>query len=149
MSEGSAIASRLVLLVEDHSDTREMMAWWLELNGLAVAHARTGEEALAMLAARAPDAITIDIGLPGMSGLELTRQLRQHPVTRAVPIVAITGWASERDVERAHEAGCDVVLTKPCPPDTLLAEIRRLLSRGAEPSAVQPGGARSTGQIVE
>jgi two-component system cell cycle response regulator DivK len=140
MSEGSSDVSRLVLLVEDHGDTREMMAWWLELNGLAVAHARTGEEALEMLAACAPDAITIDIGLPGMSGLELTRLLRQHPVTRAVPIVAITGWASARDVARAQEAGCDAVLTKPCPPDILLAEIQRLLSRAAEPSPAESGG---------
>jgi CheY-like chemotaxis protein len=141
MSDGSALVPRLVLLVEDHGDTREMMAWWLELNGLAVAHSRTGEEALAMLAECAPDAITIDIGLPGMSGLELARHLRQHPVTRAVPIIAITGWASARDVERARDAGCDVVLTKPCPPDTLLAEIQRLLSRGAEPAPAQSGDA--------
>lgn len=144
MSEESSVVSLLVLLVEDHSDTREMMARWLELNGLAVAHARTGEEALAMLAECAPDAITIDIGLPGMSGLELTRRLRQHPVARAVPIVAITGWASARDVERAQEAGCDVVLTKPCPPDTLLAEIQRLLSRAAEPLRAESGDARSS-----
>jgi two-component system, cell cycle response regulator DivK len=137
MSKDSSVPSRLVLLVEDHDDTRAMMRMSLELSGFLVADARDAETALAWVSKCAPDVITVDVGLPGMSGLELARLLRQHAPTREVPLVAITGWASTHDLERAKHAGCDVVLTKPCPPDMLVAEIRRLVGQRSEPTAMQ------------
>jgi len=126
-------APPLVLIVEDDEDTRELMGFLLDTCGFEVALARTGEEALALLSERPPAVITIDIGLPGINGLELARRVRQHPATRDVPMIAVTGWAAERDVARARDAGCDVVLTKPCSPETLRAEILRLVYRPDAP----------------
>ena len=103
-----------------------------------MADARDGETALAWLSRCAPDIITVDVGLPGISGLELVQLLRQRASTQNVPIVAITGWASAKDVERAKNAGCDVVLTKPCPPNTLLAEVQRLIAGRSQAAATAP-----------
>jgi CheY-like chemotaxis protein len=122
-------ASPLVLVVEDDKDTREVMGFLLDISGYEVALARTGEEALAMLSERTPAAITIDIGLPGISGLDVARHVRQNEATRTVPLIALTGWGAPHDVARAKEAGCDVVLVKPYPPEKLLAEIVRLIAR--------------------
>jgi two-component system, cell cycle response regulator DivK len=137
MSTDRPARSRLVLLVEDHDDTRAMMRMSLELSGFLVADARDGETALAWVSKCAPDVITVDVGLPGMSGLELARLLRQHPATRDVPLVAITGWASAKDLERAKDAGCDVVLAKPCPPDMLVRELHRLVGQRSEPTVIE------------
>jgi CheY-like chemotaxis protein len=133
MSRESRVAPPLVLVVEDETDTRELMGFLLDISGFEVTLARTGEEALAKLSERTPSVITIDIGLPGISGLEVARRVRQHPATRSVPIVAVTGWTAPADVARARDAGCDVVLSKPCSPETLHAEILRLLALSAEP----------------
>lgn len=127
MAEASRPALPLVLVVEDEQDTREAMGFLLDIGGFEVALARTGEEALATLSERTPAVITIDLGLPGMSGLELAQRVRQQPTARTVPMIAVTGWAMPEDVARAKAAGCDVVLTKPFDPATLHAEIRRLL----------------------
>jgi CheY-like chemotaxis protein len=128
MADEGGAAAPLVLVVEDHSDTLEMMGFVLNLHGFDVTLARTAEEALAALAERTPAVITIDIGLPGISGLDVARRVRQNPATRTLPIIAVTGWASPQHVERAKDVGCDVVLPKPVAPETLLAEIHRLLS---------------------
>jgi CheY-like chemotaxis protein len=128
MADQGGVAAPLVLVVEDHPDTLEMMGCLLNLHGFDVTLTRTAEEALAALSERSPAVITVDIGLPGISGLEVARRVRQHPATRSVPLIAVTGWASPQHVERAREAGCDVVLRKPVNPETLLAEIGRLLS---------------------
>jgi CheY-like chemotaxis protein len=67
--------------------------------------------------------------LPDMSGLDLCRLLRERPQTERVPILALTGWAAPRDMERATEAGCDAVLSKPCPPEDIVRELQRLVMR--------------------
>lgn len=128
MSEENPVPSPLVLVIEDDKDTLELLGFLLDIGGYEVVLARTGEEALAILSERTPAVITIDIGLPGMSGLEVAQHVRRTVATRAVPIVAVTGWGGQQDVARALAAGCDAVLLKPCAPETLHAEIRRLLS---------------------
>jgi two-component system, cell cycle response regulator DivK len=128
MSREGGVASPLVLVVEDDTDTRELLGFLLDIGGFEVVLARTGEEALQLAGERTPALITIDIGLPGINGLEVARRVRQNPATRSVPMIAVTGWVAQQDVARAKEAGCDVVLSKPCPPETLHAEILRLLS---------------------
>jgi CheY-like chemotaxis protein len=133
MSTASTSGEPLVLIVEDDRDMRELMGFLLDIGGFAVALARTGEEALAKVAERPPAAITIDIGLPGIDGLEVARRVRRDPATRHVPLVAVTGRTSPADIEAARLAGCDVVLTKPCPPEALHAEIVRLLAERGQP----------------
>jgi len=112
-----------VLLVEDDRDTREMYCEYLSYSGLTVTEASTGRRALESVAQHCPDVVVTDIAMPDMDGLELSRRLRAQEPTRGVPIIAVSGQASER----AREAGADVVLDKPCDPDKLLHVIEDVL----------------------
>ena len=112
-----------VLLVEDDRDTREMYHEYLSYSGMVVTDAATGRRALERVAEHRPDVVVTDIAMPEMDGLELSRQLRAGPTTRDVPIIAVSGQASEH----AREAGADVVLEKPCEPDKLLHVIQDVL----------------------
>jgi len=141
MSPPSRTGAPLVLVVEDEEDTRELIGFLLDIAGYDVLLARTGEDALAILSTRTPAAITIDIGLPGMSGLDVAKAVRLNQATRTTPLVAVTGWSAKADIDRALAAGCDVVLVKPCPPETLSAEIGRLLSLRADSSTGSPDSA--------
>jgi two-component system, cell cycle response regulator DivK len=112
-----------VLLVEDDRDTREMYFEYLSYSGMIVTEAATGRGALERVAEHCPDIIVTDIAMPEMDGLELSRRLRAEVITRDVPIIAVSGQASDR----AREAGADVVLDKPCGPDKLLHVIEDVL----------------------
>ena len=114
---------RHVLLVEDDRDTREMYFEYLSYSGMIVTEASTGRRALERVAEQCPDIVVTDIAMPEMDGLELSRRLRAAVATRAVPIIAVSGQASEC----AREAGADVVLDKPCEPDKLLHVIEDVL----------------------
>jgi CheY-like chemotaxis protein len=112
-----------VLLVEDDSDTREMYSFYLSYSGLHVTEARTGRRALERAREDRPDVVVTDIAMPEMDGLELSRRLRAEEPTHDVPIIAVSGQASDR----ARQAGADVVLEKPCDPDQLLHAIEGVL----------------------
>lgn len=133
MPLGSAAISPppVILIVEDHLDTRRMYAEWLAYCGFRVLEARTGEEALARVRALLPDLVTTDLGLRGgvMDGCELCERLKHDARTSAIPVIAITSWASRDNLQRAYGCGCDSVLSKPCLPETLLVDIQRLLKR--------------------
>jgi two-component system, cell cycle response regulator DivK len=117
-----------VLIVEDDQDGRRLFVEWLEQAGFRVAQAHNGLQALERAVDTRPDAIVTDLNIPGIDGFELTRRLRQNPLTRDVPVVAVTGYAGfAADPSRAHRAGCDVVLSKPCSAGDLEAVIRRLI----------------------
>ncbi len=109
----------LVLLIEDHEDTREMMVLYMRTKGIKVETAATGLQALTKARELAPDVVVMDLGLPGLDGWEATRQLKASPATRHIPIIALSGHAMREDEVRARAAGCDVYLRKPCPPDVL------------------------------
>lgn len=116
-----------ILIVDDFEDNREMYAAHLRYSGFAVDEAVTGTEALDKAFATGPDLIVMDLSLPGMDGWEATRRLKSDPRTKHIPIVVVSGHALEASVRSAQAAGCDVFLKKPCLPQTLLTEIRRLL----------------------
>lgn len=117
----------LVLVVEDYSDAREMYAAYLQFSGFEVAEATNGVEAVEMAETLMPDIILMDLALPRMDGWEAARRLKANEDTRHIPIVALTGHALAGHAERARQAGCDAFVTKPCLPDALVAEIKRLL----------------------
>jgi PAS domain S-box-containing protein len=102
-----------LLLVEDNEDARSLLHEALELLDYDVTDAGSGEAALDLLAHTRVDAILADIGLPGMSGYELARELRARPATRNVPAFAVTGFGRDDDVRRAHDAGFTGHFTKP------------------------------------
>ncbi len=118
----------LILVVDDYEDAREMYAEYLRFCGFRVAEARNGNEALEQAFALMPDLILMDLSLPGMDGWEATRQLKADERTRSIPVVALTGHALAGASEGAKKAGCDSFVTKPCLPDDLVVEVRRMLS---------------------
>jgi len=117
----------LILVVDDYQDAREMYAEYLQFSGFRVAEARNGNEAVEQAFALKPDLILMDLSLPGMDGWEATRRLKADDRTKHIPIVALTGHALAGASEGAKKAGCDSFVTKPCLPDDLVVEVRRML----------------------
>ena len=130
----------LVLVVEDYQDAREMYAAYLQFSGFRVAEATNGVEAIEKTVELMPDIILMDLALPRMDGWEATRRLKLDERTKHIPIVALTGHALAGHAEGARQAGCDSFVTKPCLPDALVAEIKRMLAARRE-TAGQPRNA--------
>lgn len=122
----------LTLLVDRDADTRKMYAEFLKLAPCEIDEAEDGREALAKAISRHPDLVVTETRLPGMNGFELCAVLRSDASTSDIPIVFVTGDAYATDVRRAQQAGADSVLIKPCMPETLLNEMRRLLDTSAD-----------------
>jgi len=118
----------LILVVDDYQDAREMYAEYLQFSGFRVAEARNGNEAVTQAFSLRPDLILMDLSLPGMDGWEATRLLKADDRTKHIPVVALTGHALAGASEGAKRAGCDSFVTKPCLPDDLVVEVRRMLS---------------------
>jgi CheY-like chemotaxis protein len=118
----------LVLVVDDFADAREMYVEYLEFAGFRSAQAQNGEEAIAQARERGPAVVLMDLAMPVMDGWEATRRLKSDPRTRHIPVIAVTGHALAGDAERARRAGCDGVLAKPCLPEDLVREVRRILA---------------------
>ena len=104
----------LVLVVDDYQDAREMYAEYLKASGFRVAEARTGIEAVAKARELQPDCILMDLSLPGIDGWEATRQLKADKSTTHIPVIAITGHASELASRDAHAAGCCLLCAQAC-----------------------------------
>jgi two-component system CheB/CheR fusion protein len=117
-----------VLVVDDSPDAADSLAMLLELWGHEVAVANDPHAALESARARCPEIVLLDIGLPGMDGYELAKQLRREGFDRAF-LAAITGYGEDEDRRRALEAGFDSHLVKPVDPDVLQALLSRAQSR--------------------
>ena len=120
----------IVLVVDDFADNREMYSEFLTYSGYEVVEARNGREAIEAAIQRTPDIIIMDLSLPVMDGWEATRRLKADERTRQIPVVALTGHALAGHSKGARDAGCDSFLAKPCLPDQLVAEIKRMLESG-------------------
>ena len=118
-----------VLVVDDNLDATETLQTLLESLGATVAAAANGSEALAQFERFAPDAVLLDIGMPGMDGYEVARRIRALPAGGATPLIAVTGWGQQEDIRRCFEAGFDHHLVKPLDVDKLWE-----LSVGARPT---------------
>jgi two-component system, cell cycle response regulator DivK len=127
---GASRRKPIVLVVDDFADNREMYSEYLTFSGYEVIEAKNGIEAVEAAHGRMPDIIIMDLSLPVMDGWEATRRLKADERTRSIPIVALTGHALAGHSKGAKEAGCDSFLAKPCLPDQLVAEIRRMLESG-------------------
>ncbi len=120
----------LVLVVDDFADNREMYSEYLTFSGYEVIGATNGKEAIDAAQQRLPDIIIMDLSLPVMDGWEATRRLKADERTKRIPVVALTGHALAGHSKSARDSGCDSVLAKPCLPDQLVAEIKRILETG-------------------
>jgi CheY-like chemotaxis protein len=118
----------LVLIVEDQGELRRLYAHELSLSGFDVIEAANGEDAIARTTAHAPDVVLMDLSLPIVDGWEATRRLKSDARTAHIPVVALTAHDGSGELQRATRAGCDWFVPKPCPPDALIAEVRRVLA---------------------
>ena len=126
------MARRTVLVVDDDRDTREIWRAYLQHHGYLVLLAADGAEGMRTAFAQGPDVVVVDLQMPGLDGLQLTRHLKEHRLTSATPVIVVSAHAGEEFRNRAGEAGCDGYLAKPCTPAQLLEEIERVLGRRPE-----------------
>jgi signal transduction histidine kinase/DNA-binding response OmpR family regulator len=108
-----------VLVVDDNRDAAESIAIVLKLAGHDVHTAGDGTEALGLATIHLPEVVVLDLGLPGIDGYEVAERLRELPGLRHAMLIALTGYGSERDRERAHAAGFDLHLVKPADPQRI------------------------------
>jgi CheY-like chemotaxis protein len=114
-----ATAKHRLLVVDDNRDAAESMSMLLQMWGHEVAFAYDGPSALETAAQWQPEAVFLDIGLPGMDGYELAARLRELPQGKAAVLIAITGYGQDDDRLRSERAGIDHHLVKPVAPDAL------------------------------
>jgi CheY-like chemotaxis protein len=119
----------LVLIVEDQPDLRHLYAQQFAISGFDVIEAANGADAIAHTASHGPDVILMDLSLPVVDGWEATRRLKNDERTAHIPVVALTAHDGSGELQRATRAGCDWFVPKPCPPDHLIIEVRRVLGR--------------------
>jgi len=117
------MAGEKILLVEDNEINRRLAVFLLRSQGYQVREATTAEEAFEVLKADRPGLILMDVQLPDMDGLEVTRKLKENPSTRDIPVVAITSYAMKGDREDALVAGCTDYITKPIDKTTFLQRV--------------------------
>lgn len=122
-----------VLVVDDNPTNLKLMRLLLTASGFTVGTATAAEEALQSVREERPDLILMDLQLPVMSGLELTRLLKRDPATSNIVIVALTAYAMKGDEEKALAAGCDAYLAKPIDVDTLPGAVAAWIQRGGTP----------------
>ena len=117
------MAGEKILLIEDNVVNRDLTQFLLESQGYQVREAASAEEAFEILKTERPALIVMDIQLPGMDGLEATKKLKENPITRDIPVVAVTSYAMKGDRESAAAAGCAGYVTKPIDKTTFLEEV--------------------------
>jgi CheY-like chemotaxis protein len=126
-----------VLVVDDNLTNLKLIEYLLQLRGYEVITAVDAEGALSAVRTQRPSLVLMDLQLPGMDGLELTRKLKSDDETKDIAIVAVTAYAMKGDEERARAAGCDGYIPKPIDTRTLPTLVEELLR-----AAQQPAGAR-------
>lgn len=121
------MSGKLILHVEDNQYNRKIIRDLLSKNNYEIVEAHSGEAALEALTRQRPDLILMDVQLPKLSGLEVTRRIRTDPSLARIPVIAITSFALSGDDRLALEAGCNAYIAKPFRPRDLLEIIRRFL----------------------
>jgi two-component system phosphate regulon response regulator PhoB len=125
------MAKETILVVDDEEDILELVRHHLKREGYAVQCADSGEKALTAARTAPVDLIVLDLMLPGIDGLEVTRQLKNAPQTKHIPILMLTAKGEESDVVTGLELGADDYVTKPFSPRILIARTRAIMRRGS------------------
>ncbi len=124
--------TKTVLIVEDEEESRRICTTLLRHYGYLTLEAHDGTEGLRKASKYMPDLILMDMMLPRVNGWTATRWLKEDPETTHIPIIAFTVRSSDADKEKARLSGVDSYVVKPCPPGSVLAEIRRLIGPARE-----------------
>jgi CheY-like chemotaxis protein len=126
------MAGEKILVIEDHPLNLELVVDLLDLAGYCVITANDAERGIELAKAEMPDLILMDIGLPGMDGLEATRVLKQDPLTSHIPVVALTSHAMKGDDSEAIAAGCSGYIPKPIDTRKFPKQVTRFIIRAKE-----------------
>jgi len=123
------VAGKAILIVDDNPANLKLAQLLLQIEGYGVRTAENAEQALVSLKTFRPDLILMDIQLPGIDGLELTRRLKADRATRQITIVALTAYAMKGDKQKIADAGCDGYVTKPIDTRSLPRQLADFLNR--------------------
>lgn len=127
-------AGKLVLIVEDNELNMKLFHDLLDAHGYATLQTRHGVEALQLARKHRPDLIVMDIQLPEVSGLEVTKWLKDDDELRDIPIIAVTAFAMKGDEERIREGGCEAYISKPISVNGFIETIRRFIGESRVPN---------------
>ena len=127
--------AKTILIVEDNELNMKLFNDLLERSGHATLRAKTGVEAVALARAHNPDLILMDIQLPEVSGLQVTRWIKDDPALSAIPVIAVTAFAMKGDEEKILQGGCEAYLSKPISVAKFLATVESFLSKPREGQA--------------
>jgi len=119
-----------ILVVEDHADMRDLLAWQIELMGFVPITAKLAQEGIDKAVAEQPDLILMDVMMPGMDGREAIRELRARPETKDIPILAATALFRTTDLKSCLDAGCNGYIIKPFTFQELQVKLREFISPG-------------------
>jgi two-component system cell cycle response regulator DivK len=119
--------TKTVLIVEDNELNMKLFHDLLDVNGYATVQTRNGLEVLDLARKHRPDLILMDIQLPEVSGLDVTRWLKEDPQLARIPVVAVTAFAMKGDEERIRSGGCEAYISKPISVVTFLETVRRFI----------------------
>ena len=129
-----------VLVVDDDADIVELITFKLEASGFEVHSANNGEAALAAAIELQPDLLLLDLMMPGMTGIEVCRHLKDRPGTRHIPVILITAKAQESDIQAGLAAGAADYIVKPFSPSDLAKRVETALAEAQPVAAASAGG---------
>jgi DNA-binding response OmpR family regulator len=118
----------VVLVADDDDDILMLVTTRLRRDGFDVISARNGDEALALAQQRRPDVAVLDVGMPGLDGLEVLQRIRADDELKGIRVLLLTAKAQESDARRGYDAGADAYVRKPFSPADLSARVRELLA---------------------
>jgi two-component system cell cycle response regulator DivK len=127
-----------ILIVDDYPDALDVWDLYLQASGFEVLRAEDGTEALRCACEEMPDLVVMDLELPGLTGVQVARALRERADTRHIPLIASTGHSLPAKLDEAKRAGFDQILIKPCDPAELVDTIRRHLASPPTRAAATP-----------
>lgn len=116
--------SETILIIEDNDQNLYLMQFLLERNGYKILSAKTGITGVQLAASQVPDAILLDIQLPGMNGYTVAAEIRKNQQLASIPIIAVTSYAMPGDREKALAAGASAYIEKPINPETFVHQVR-------------------------
>lgn len=131
------MAKETILVVDDEEDILELVRFHLSREGYEVLCAETGEDGWRKVKAHAIDLLVVDLMLPGIDGLELTRRLKNDPGTRQIPVLMLSAKGEEVDIVTGLELGADDYVTKPFSPRVLVARVRAAFRRQSTPAVAE------------
>lgn len=142
------MSKETILIVDDEEDILELIKFNLKGEGYNILQAMTGEEAIKIAKQSGPDLMVLDLMLPGIDGLEVTRYMKNNNTTMHIPIVMLTAKGEESDIVAGLELGANDYISKPFSPRELTARIRAILRRRRENSGEAPVRVRQEGDMV-